>query len=409
MRYSNFRLFAGGMLGSTFGLQMLGTGIAWELYERTSDAMVLGYTGLARALPVILLAIPAGVVVDRFDRRYVLAVGQLAFAVTTLMLAWASATHQPVWLMIALLSLTGFARVFAGPARATLLPSIVPRNTFENAVTWASGIFQFSAMAGPILAGFIIRQAEAAWPVYVCTAVGTLGFAVAPLFMHPIDGAVHNKEPISFGSMTAGFRHVWNEKTVLSTITLDLFAVLFGGATAMLPIYAKDILHVDAVGLGMLKAAPYFGALIMAVVLANRPRFKRAGASLLWAVAGFGAATIVFGLSKNLGLSIFALAIAGAVDNISVVIRHVLVQVRTPKEVRGRVSAVNTIFIESSNEIGAFESGLVAKFFGPVFSVVSGGIATLIVVACVARFVPELRRLGELREAEDQPTEPPKH
>jgi MFS family permease len=201
--------------------------------------------------------------------------------------------------------------------------------------------------------------------------------------------------------VTAGISHLWNEKTILAAITLDMFAVLLGGATAMLPIYAKDILQTDAFGLGVLRASPYLGAFLMALVLAHRPAFRRAGPALLWSIAAFGVATIVFGLSTNIVLSVACLAIGGAVDNISVVIRHVLVQVRTPSNLRGRVSSVNSVFIESSNELGAFESGLVAQFFGPVVSVVSGGIGTLVVVALVALGIPQIRKLGELRNKDD--------
>ncbi|MFZ4431254.1 MAG: MFS transporter [Phycisphaerales bacterium] len=394
LRHADYRRFAGGWLLSCAGLQMLGTAVLWEVYERTGSAMALGYLGVARALPVILLALPAGHLIDLLDRRRVLAATQWAFAFIVMALAAASYLEWPVWSFHALMVLYGCARVFNGPARATLVPLLVPIEDFHNATTWNSGVFQFSATAGPLLAGAIIHLTGVAWPIYVLTGLGCAAFAVLAMTLHPR----LSERPAGGdrGRVTAGLSHVWGEKTILAALTLDLFAVLLGGATTLLPIFAKEILHAGPVGLGVLRAAPYVGALLMAFWMAHRPPFRHAGRALLWSVALFGLSIIAFGLSTSLWLSVACLAFGGAVDNVSVVIRHVLVQMRTPEHIRGRVSSVNSVFIESSNELGGYESGLVASWFGPVASVVSGGVGTLVVVGLVAIGFPALRSLERL-------------
>jgi len=394
LRNPNYRFFALGFLVSSTGLQMLATGLAWEIYQRTQDALMLGYIGLARAIPVLLLALPAGQAADLFNRKLVLFGTQAAFTLLCALLAIASATGAALWITHALLVLMGCARSFNGPSRNALLPLLVADGEFHNAVTWNSGVFQLSATGGPLLAGGLIGVCGVAWPVYAVTAAGCAIAAVSALLLRP-RAQQRGDGRFTLGSMTAGAGHLLREQTVLAAITLDLFAVLLGGATALMPVYAQ-MLSVGAVGLGALKAAPYVGALLMALLLAHRPPFRRAGWSLLLSVAGFGAATIAFGMSHDFLLSLSMLLLLGGLDNISVVIRHVLVQVRTPDALRGRVSAVNSVFIESSNELGAFESGLVAKVFGPVVSVVSGGIGTILVVAGIAWLWPEVRRLGRL-------------
>lgn len=416
LRSTNYRRFVTGFLVSSTGLQMLGAGISWEIYARTKDPLALGWIGVARALPVILFALPAGQVVDHFDRRKVLVLTQVAMGAAAALLSLASALPAiPLWTLYAALSLMGCARVFNGPSRATLLPLIVERDVFPNAVTWNSGAFHFAATAGPILAGVMLAAFDAAWPIYAITAGACWSFAMSASLLKPRESN-RAKGPISLRTMVAGAHHVYQEKTILAAITLDLFAVLLGGATALLPIYAKDILVVapsdyawlpaivrtwiaqEEIRYGILRAAPFVGAVLMTLVVAHRPLTKNAGPMLLGAVAGFGLCIIVFGLSTSFFLSLAALFLSGAIDNISVIIRHVLVQVRTPDALRGRVSAVNSVFIESSNELGGFESGLVAKIFGPIVSVVSGGIGTVLVVAAVALAWPQIRRLGELRE-----------
>lgn len=417
LRLRDYRLFAGGHLVSSMGLHMLGMALGWEVYERTRDPLALGLVGLARALPVLILALFVGQVLDWFDRRKVLVLTQIAFGIAAVALAVASAARAPMAVIYGLIVLSGCARVFNGPARATLLPLIVPRGRFHNAVTWSSGVFQFSALTGPLLAGLLISGTGVAWPVYACTAVGCLVFAALGTGIRaPGQRLVPPEERrVSISGVLAGVGHLRRERTVLGALVLDLFAVFLGGAAAMMPVYAKEILHVGPIGLGALKAAEYVGALAMSIFLAHRPPFQRAGRAMLWSVAGFGAATIVFGLSTNFWLSLAMLLLFGALDNISVVVRHVLVQVRTPDHLRGRVSAVNSVFIESSNELGAFESGAVARavgavhgpVIGAVASVVGGGVGTILVVIGVALSFPELRRLGRLDEHEPvRPAEP---
>jgi MFS family permease len=421
-RERNYRLFIGGWLPASIGLQMQALALAWEIWERTHDALLLGLLGLARALPTVLLALPAGRIVDLVDRRRVLVVTQVGFAFSGALLALGSIAWErgllgeqrvAVWIMFGLVALTGCARVFNGPSRSSLLPQLfrdgVIGPVFHNAVTWNSGIFQLAATIGPLLAGLLIARTQQAWPVYAIAAISCLWFGVTAMFIRPYErpdqretakSVLHLISPaVLLPGMLEGVRHMWREKTVLGAITLDLFAVLLGGATALMPVYA-EMLGVGAVGLGALRAAPFIGALLMAVILAHRPPFQRAGATLLWSVAAFGLCTLVFGLSKNIWLSLAMLGIAGAVDNISVVIRHVLVIAHTPDHLRGRVAAVNSVFIECSNELGSFESGLVAWLVNPVFSVVSGGVGTILVVIGTALAIPELRRL---RRADEKP------
>ena len=399
LRNPNYRSFALAFLFSSTSLQMLGTALAWEVYERTQDALQLGYLGLARAAPVILLTLPAGQAADLWDRKRLLFATQATFALACTLLAIVSHGNLGLWLTYALLVLTGAARSFHGPARNSLMPLLVEAHEFHNAVTWNSGVFQLSAICGPLIAGALIGVTGAAWPVYATTACGCGSAAVLALFLRPRP-QVRGDGRFTLASMTAGAGHLLRDKTVLAAITLDLFAVLLGGATALMPVYAK-LLAVGPEGLGALRAAPYVGAFVMALVLAHRPPFQKAGRALLASVAGFGAATIVFGVSQNFVLSLAMLVLLGALDNISVVIRHVLVQVRTPDALRGRVSAVNSVFIECSNELGAFESGLVAKIFGPVASVVSGGMGTILVVLGIAWAWPDVLRLGKVAPEKD--------
>ena len=396
LRTTNYRRYISGWSFSATGLHMMNAAVHWELYDRTASAMALGLVGLVQALPVILLALPGGHVADTHDRRRILIAAQIGFAICALGLAAVSFQKGPLWLMYGLLVVAGCAKAFGSPARSALFPLILPESLFENAVTWNSFVFHVAATFGPIAAGFLMAKFGGAWLVFLLTALGTLIFAASLLGVRP-KPHVGQKEPMSLKTLFAGAGFLRREKTVLAAITLDLFAVLFGGATTMLPIFARDILHVGPIGFGALRAAPYVGAFVMAWVLAHRPPLQRAGRALLFSVAGFGALTVVFGLSTSFPLSLAVLLLAGALDNVSVVVRHVLVQLRTPNELRGRVSAVNTVFIDSSNELGGFESGLVAKLFSPVISVVSGGIGTILVVIGIAIAWPEIRRLGPLR------------
>jgi MFS family permease len=287
------------------------------------------------------------------------------------------------------------ARTYLAAAAASFLPQLVERRLLARAINWNASVFETAAIAGPVAAGLLLRQTHAAAPVYAINAVAGLVFALllARVRHRHVE---HAPEPFSVTTLLNGFRFVFSTRMILSTITLDMFAVLLGGATALLPVYQKDILHVSPLGLGLLQAAQPAGAILCALYLAHRPPMQKAGRALLWCVAAFGLATIAFGLSRWFWFSMLALVICGAVDNVSVVVRHTIVQLLTPDEKRGRVSAVNNLFIGTSNDLGGFESGMVAGFFGPVVSVVSGGIGSILVVLGVAWYWPEIRKYGQL-------------
>jgi len=399
-RFRDFRLQLSGSLLANIGRNMQAVAVGWEIYERTGSAMALGWVGLIQALPIILFAMPAGHLADRAERRKIVVWTELILAAAALGLMCVSMWHVSHMWMYGLLFVAGSAHAFNGAASSSLLPLTVPARVFSNAITWKSSSIQVAMVAGPALGGMMIGLMHGATGVYFANAFLSLLYAgfVALMTHRPATPAA---EELTFDSLAAGFRFVWKTKIILATITLDLFAVLFGGATALLPIYAKDILHVGPEGLGWMRAAPAIGAFAMAIAQAHLPPSQRIGRTLLWSVALFGAVTIVFGVSTWFWLSMAMLILAGAFDNISVVVRHSLVQLRTPNEMRGRVSAVNNVFISSSNELGAFESGLVAAFFGAVISVVSGGIGTILVVLAIARVWPEIVRLKSLHADHD--------
>ncbi len=394
-RERNYRWYAAGMLSGGFGLQMLNTTVLWDVWQRSQDALSLGLIGLARALPVMLLAFPAGHIVDLFDRRKILVFTQSGFALVAALLAITAYYGAPLWISFVAIALSGCVRAFNMSTRQSLLPMLVPIDRFQNAVTWNSAIFQCAAIGGPVLAGALITFTSSTWIVFIVAVFLCAGFAVAAIQLRPRE-SVKATGGFTFGAMFAGATHIRKEKVILGAILLDLLAVLFGGATALLPIFATDILHTDAVGLGILKAATAVGALLIAGFLAVRPTLRPAGPLLLWSVVGFGVCMILFGISHSFWFSVALLMVSGAVDNISVVIRNVLVQTRTPDHLRGRVTAVNGIFIECSNELGGFESGLVAAWIGPVWSVITGGIGTLAVTGTIAWCLPALRKLDRL-------------
>ncbi len=406
LRYPDFWLYLVGFLLGIIGEQILEVVVGWDLYLRTNNALTLGWVGLVSAAPVVLLALPAGHLADRSNRRWVMILSQIGWAICALWLGLISHQKGPIGTIYTLLFFTGVAKAIGGPARSALLPMLVPERSFSNAVTWNSTGFQTAAMLGPALGGFIIVGLGAP-AAYIAAALGPVAFAVMLLGVKTA-GAPKHREPATLQSLAAGVKYVFATPIILATITLDLFAVLLGGATYLLPIFAKDILHVGATGFGWLRAAPAIGALVMAMIVAHSPPMKRAGRSMLWAVTGFGVATIVFGLSKNFWLSLFMLFLTGAFDNISVVVRHTLVQVLTPDSMRGRVSAVNNVFIGASNELGGFESGLTARLFRAVPSVVAGGIGTIVVVILVALGWPQVRAFGSLLDAKAEPLEEPR-
>ena len=345
------------------------------------------------------LSIPAGQAADHLNRKALYVSALFLAALASAGLAALSIIQGPVSLTYPCLILAGCARALSAPARWALLPQIVPIDDLPNAVTWNSSGWQVAAVLGPALGGAVIAWTGQAAPAYVIAAGGALACAGLIAATRPRPAA-RRAEPPTLSSLLDGIRFVWATPLILATITLDLFAVLLGGATALLPVYARDILHVGATGLGWLRAAPAVGAFLTAMVLAHRPPLQRAGRALLVAVAGFGAATIGFGLSREPALSFLLLAVTGAFDNVSVVVRGTLVQLLTPDEMRGRVAAVNLIFIGSSNELGEFESGVTASWFGAVPAVVLGGVGTLLVVAVWSTLFRSLRKVDRM-EFED--------
>lgn len=403
LRSANFRWFLAGNMLSMFGSQAQSMAIGWEVYERTRSNLAIAMVGLVQVLPVVVFFLPAGAIVDRFDRRRILQCSLVGIAVCSFILAWMSWTGGSLVVTYHCLIALGIVRAFAQPARASLLPHLVPRSRFSNAVTWNSSGFQFTMVAGPALGGLLIYLTQAAVLVYLLNAALALLY-FAFLLMIRVRPEHRAKEPFSWRSLAAGLGFVWRTPVIIGAIALDMFAVLLGGAVAMLPVFSKEILDVGPAHLGWMRAAPGVGAVVMSILLAHLPPLRRAGRALLWSVAGFGLATVVFGFSRWFPLSIAMLGLLGALDMISVVIRHTLVQVLTPDEMRGRVSAVNTLFIGLSNELGEFESGYVAYLcqrpgdptFGPTLSVVSGGIGTLLVVAVVAVFCPQVREYRRL-------------
>ncbi len=405
LRHRDVRRLLGGSMLATVGHEMQAVAVGWELYERTDSALALGLVGLVLVVPVVVLALPAGQAADRWSRKGIVLGSQVAMGLASVGLALTSAWRAPVVLVYACLALAGGATAFARPARWALLPQLLPPAEFANAVTWRSSTMQIATVLGPAIGGLGIGWWKGAFPVYVADALlGVLVLTIlAPIHPGPKRKAI---TPVTLDSLLAGIRFVRSTRLILATITLDMFAVLLGGATALLPIFAKDILHVGPVGLGWLRAAPSIGALAMAVTLAHRPPLRKAGRAMMLSVAGFGLVTLVFGLSRLPVLSFLMLLLAGAMDNISVVVRGTLVQVLTPDAMRGRVSAVNGVFIGLSNELGGFESGITAAWLGPVGSVVLGGVGCILVVIGVAARWPEVWRLGPIALVRDHAPEP---
>lgn len=396
-RFRDYRLLLGGSLLANVGRAMLSVAIGWELYVRTQSAMALGWVGLVQALPIIVLAIPAGHLADRMDRKWIVFTSRIGMALASLGLVVLSVTHGAISMIYACLLLQAIGQAFNGAAASALLPQTVPRDAFSNALNWKSSSFQVASVVGPAMGGLLLAHGSAAI-VYAADVILNLLYAgfVAMMSNRHVDTTRHEKTTLR--SLVAGFHYVWKTKIILAAITLDLFAVLLGGATVLMPIFARDILHAGPAGLGWLRAGPALGAFLMAITLAHSRPLPNIGNVMLASVAGFGLATIIFGLSQWFWLSLLMLVLIGALDNISVVVRHNLVQLGTPNAMRGRVSAVNNVFISSSNELGAFESGLVAAWFGVTFSVVSGGVGTIIVVLIAAYVWPEIRQLKSLRD-----------
>ena len=410
---------------ASFGMQMLVVAVDWELYERTNSALALGFVGLALMVPMFLCTLPSGHVADTYNRKKIILITTFILALASVALTFVSAFTAAKdilrfeILIYSLLVIIGVARTFLWPASAAYVASLVPREQLSRAVTFNSGAFQLSSVLGPAVAGLLIWLTKGAWIIYAFNALaGFICFALVLSIRH--EHKVPPREPVTFRSLITGFQFVFHNKIILGTISLDMFAVLLGGAVTLLPIFAKDILASGPNGLGLLRAAMPIGAVICTAIIAHRAPIQKAGRAMLLCVAIFGVATILFGLVNQqcLGkyfpapnavwfwLAFGLLALSGAVDNVSVVIRQTLVQILTPDDKRGRVSAVNSLFIGTSNELGGFESGFTAQLFGPmmansiatgtILSTVVGGFGTIAVVLAVAWIWPEIRRYGKL-------------
>jgi Arabinose efflux permease len=395
LRFRDFRLLLIGRFIASFGNEMLTFAIGWSLWLRTRNELYLGLVGLVEVIPIILLSLPAGALADRYNRKRIVLLTQSLIVCCISALGVISLVNAPVWTIFLCLFFLGLARAFNDPASSTLLPQTIPQEAFTSAATWSSSSWQMAAIIGPAIAGVIVAVTKSVDSIYFIGSGAGIIFLVLIAMIKGRPLAL-SKEPVSLRSLTQGLRFIRDTKVLLAAITLDLFAVLFGGAVTLLPVFATDILKVGAEGLGLMRAAPSIGAMVMALLLTHLPPFKHAGRTLLLAVSGFGLATIVFGLSRFLPLSLLMLFLLGALDNISVVIRSTLMLTRTPDEMRGRTSAVNSIFISSSNELGSFESGLTGSWFGAVPAVIIGGIGTLLVVFGIARIWPELANLRTL-------------
>ena len=428
-RSRGYAFFTIGNFVSIIGRQMLAVAVEWEIYARTHSATALGLVGLVFAIPIVGLSLPAGYLADRVSRKHIILIAQIFSAITSAALAFVSSWHlaipyssilrasnhglyaiatvferhgsafhfdDPSIPIIYVLLLVGaVARTFGWAARSSFFPTLIPRDAFSNAVTWNNSVFQIGSVVGPGISGLLV--AHIGFPfVYLLDALCAFSFFLLDLPIRRSRQPRNQIEKTTWKNLIAGMRFVFSKHVILATITLDLFAVLLGGATALLPIFADQILHCGPIGLGWMRAAPAVGAFMMALVVAYLPPMKRAGKTLLWCVTGFGIATVLFGLSKAFWLSLGLLFLIGAFDSVSVIIRGSIVQLVTPDEMRGRVSAVNNIFIGTSNEFGALESGLTAALFGPVISVVAGGIGTILVVLGVASLWPETRKIGAL-------------
>src|SRR5712691_2754161 len=386
-------------------VEMQAVAVGCQVYEITKRPLDLGYVGLAQFLPAILLFPISGHASDRFERRHVLSACYGGYAVCfALLLAVAERGGHSVASIYVVLVMIGVVRSFNSTASRAILPQLVPAEHFLNAVAWNASIFQAATILGPSFGGIIYAAFRGPSAVYVIALLTAIGATVSSFRIKP-EVKARPREPMTLKTVFAGLHYIWRKKLILGAISLDLFAVLLGGAVALLPVYAREILHTGPWGLGLLRTAPGAGAALMAVALAHRPLRGRAGPTLLCSVAGFGICTILFGVSTSLVLSLVSLIFLGAADMISVIIRATLVQLRTPDEMRGRVMAVDMVFIGTSNELGQFESGLTAQWFGTVPAVLLGGLGTLVVIALWAWAFPDLRRAGELGAMRGVPEE----
>lgn len=411
-----YRCFSAGWLMWIMAGQVELVAVGIHLYAQTQTVMALGWIGLIKALPIMALSIAGGQLADRFDRHKLMVLTQIGGVVATgglLALAWCEAPVK--WFYVFLL-LGSIGQALGGPARSAMLPQLVPATLFSNAMAWNTSLFRVGTMLGPVLGGLLLGRHDYTPPAFALAFLLRTGGLVAILRLH-VEPQIRKITEISMKSMLEGVKFVGKNKVILATLTLDMFAMMLGGATYLLPVFAQDILHVGGMGLGFLRAAEALGAIVTALAVAHLPPIRNAGRAMLWAVALFGASTIMFGLSQWFWLSMVAMFLIGISDNISVIVRHTLVQVLTPDHMRGRVSSVNTIFIVASDDLGGFESGVSARAFdlmasglgwvtpglasriaGVVGSVVFGGIGAVVAVVGCARRWPEVLRLGALHE-----------
>ncbi len=401
LRIANYRYFVLGRSFFTLAMQMQTIAVSWDIYQRLhlnpgDAALALGFIGLVQVLPMVVFALPGGQSADRFDRRTIVRSTQLLFATCALALLFLERTQAHVGYYYLVIGIAACGRAFTAPAINSLFPTLVPRENLPNAMMWNSTIFQSMAMIGPALGGLIVARwgpATSYTVNIICAGLAFLTFSLT------VPAAGHtDKPPVTWNSLVSGVRFVFGTRLLLGLFCLDLFAVLLGGATALLPIFASDILKAGPQGYGLLRAAPSLGAIVMALLTAHLPPWRNAGRVMLLGVAGFGLATLVFGISKIFWLSLLALAFTGMFDNLSVVVRQTVMQMLTPDTMRGRVSSVTFLFISCSNELGELESGLTARWLGAVGSVVFGGVGTLLVVLGSTFVFPEIGRLGRLHE-----------
>src|SRR5437667_2210419 len=401
-RYPNFRYYMTARFLITGSSEMQSVGVAWQIYGIRHRPLDLGLVGLAQFLPGILLFLIAGHAADRIPRRRILQACYAAFSFCSLLLlAFTLRGVESVYPLYAVLLMNGVVRAFNAPASQAFLPLLVAVEHFPNAVAWSSSIFQLATIIGPMAGGLLYGWTGSPISVHASAAIAyriglLLVSATRPRSLE------RSRVAASLDVVLEGFKYIWRNKLLLGAISLDLFAVLLGGAVALLPVYAREILNVGAPGLGVLRSAPGLGAVAMAIVVAHWPLRRKAGATMLLCVFGFGAFTVVFGLSRNLALSLAALAAMGACDMVSVIIRHTMLQLATPDDMRGRVSAVNSVFIGVSNEVGQFESGITAQWFGTVPAVILGGVGTMVIVALWAGLFPVLRQVNELIPPRDR-------
>lgn len=403
----DFRFYSAARLMGIMGAEAQSVGVAWQVYQITHSALALGYTGLALFAPGLFFVLPAGHVADRYDRRTIILTCYSVQAIATAaLLALALHGARNIWVIYAILFVIGTGRCFSGPASSALVPTLVPKEHFVNAVTWGATIFQIANATGPMLGGLLFTVSLArvfggrfaglngAPLVYCFTLLGLVMFLGLLSVVKPRGGG--EKKGFTVETMLAGLRYVIGTRLLLGSISLDLFAVLLGGAASLMPIFAVDVLHSGANGLGLLRAMPSLGALAVSLTLLAMPIRRRAGKTMLTCVGLFGAATVVFGLSRNILLSCAALVVIGATDMISVVVRSSILQLATPPAMRGRVSSINWLFLGASNELGEYESGLTAHWWGAVRAVVIGGIASMTVTGMWSVFFPALRHADTL-------------